>query len=202
MRLPMLKKMYVMLFALLSTAFSNQCENEPKRNYPENAQTTKDLHEALSGEAQANRKYLAFAQIAEAQGYPQIARLWKAAAAAEAIHAKNYMEELGMLNSTEENLKNAVEGEQNEFSEMYPRFIKTAEKEGYKCAAQKMQWAYEVEQIHHKLFLKDLNDLKQGKRPKDQVYWICSVCGNTVPANPPQVCNICGAPRSKFFEIK
>lgn len=179
---------------------TNDSETETE-NVGKEDQTTKDLLYALAGEGEANRKYLAFAEIAEQQGYPQVARLWRAAAAAEAIHAKNHMRALGMLNSTQENLKSAVEGEQNEFTTMYPRFIKTAEQAGRKDAAQSMEWAFKVEQLHHAMFRADLEDLMHGKKPASQVYWVCSVCGNTVAGTPPKQCNICGT-KNKFFEVK
>lgn len=165
-------------------------------------QTTKDLEYALAGECQANRKYTAFAEIADQQGHPQVARLWRAAAAAEAIHARNHMKELGMLKSTEQNLEGAVEGEQYEFTTMYPRFIKTAEDAGKQGAARSMEWAFKVEQLHHKMFQRDLDDLKSGQRPPNVAYWVCSTCGNTVPEKAPEICPICGSPKNKFFEVK
>ena len=165
-------------------------------------QTTKDLLYALSGESQANRKYRAFAKVADQEGYPGIARLWRAAAAAEAIHAKNHMKALGMIKSTEKNLSGAVEGEQNEFTTMYPRFIKTAEEAGRKDAALSMERAFKVEQLHYKMFLADLDDLKKSMKPADTYYWVCSVCGNTVADAPQEICSICGSPKNKFFEVK
>lgn len=165
-------------------------------------QTTKDLEFALAGECEANRKYTAFAEIADQQGQPQVARLWRAAAAAEGIHAKNHMKALGMLKTTEQNLAGAVEGEQYEFNTMYPKMVKTAKEAGRKDAAQSMEWAFTVEKLHHKMFQTDLDDLKNGKRPADVSYWVCSVCGNTVAEKAPEKCNICGSLKDKFFEVK
>lgn len=164
--------------------------------------TTENLEYALTGECRANRKYLAFAEIADKEGYPAVARLWRAAAAAEAIHANNHMRVLGMLKSTEENLRSAVTGEQYEFETMYPGFIKTAKEAGNPEAAKSMEYAFKVEQLHHKMFKEDLKELEEHKRPELVAYWICSVCGNTVPKSPPEICPICGSPKSKFFEIK
>lgn len=165
-------------------------------------QTKKNLEDALSGECQANRKYLAFAEIADKEGYPAVARLWRAAAAAEAIHANNHMKVLGMLKSTEVNLRAAVTGEQYEFETMYPKFIKTAKEAGNPEAAKSMEYAFKVEQLHHKMFNEDLKELEANKKPELVAYWICSVCGNTVPKSPPDICPICDSPKSKFFEIK
>jgi rubrerythrin len=202
-----MRKSYV-LFVLAIMISLTSCQNNSEISNPETEedqtsdQTTKDLRYALAGECQANRKYIAFAEIADSQGYPGIARLWRAAAAAEAIHARNHMKALGMLKSTEENLTGAVEGEQGEFSTMYPTFIATAEKAGRSDAAQSFDRAFKVEQIHYKLFLADLNELKKGEQPPAINYWVCSICGNTVPETPPNVCDICGSPKNKFFEVK
>ncbi|MBS0649479.1 MAG: rubrerythrin family protein [Verrucomicrobia bacterium] len=163
--------------------------------------TTKNLLYAFAGECQANRKYLAFAKVADQEGYPGVARLWRAAAAAEAIHARNHLDVLGLVKSTEGNLQGAVEGEQDEFTTMYPKFIKTAEEAGRKDAAQSMQWAFKVEQLHYNMFLADLDELKKGENPADSNYWVCRVCGNTVPDAPPEQCDICGSPQSNFFKI-
>lgn len=165
-------------------------------------QTIKNLEYALAGECQANRKYLAFAEIATKEGYPAVATLWRAAAAAEAIHANNHMRVLGILKSTKENLISAVTGEQNEFETMYPKFIKIAKDAGNPEAAKSMEYAFKVEQLHHKMFKEDLKELEQNKKPELVAYWICGVCGNTVPKSPPEKCSICGSPKSKFFEIK
>ncbi len=165
-------------------------------------QTTKDLMFALAGECEANRKYMAYSIIADQEGYPQIARLWRAAAAAEAIHASNHMHALDMLKTTQQNLEGAVEGEQYEFTTMYPRFIKTAKDAGRTEAAQSMEWAFEVEQLHHKMFQADLDELKKGEQPIQVAYWVCGICGNTVQKMAPEVCNICGSPKSMFFEVK
>lgn len=164
--------------------------------------TTKNLEYALTGECRANRKYLAFAEIADKEGFPAVARLWRAAAAAEAIHANNHMRVLGMLKSTEENLRSAVTGEQYEFETMYPDFIKTAKEAGKPEAAKSMEYAFKVEQMHHKMFKEDLKKLEEHKTPELTAYWICGVCGNTVPKSPPEICPICSSPKSKFFEIK
>lgn len=177
-------------------------ENEAESESIAQDQTTKDLLYAFAGESQANRKYTAFAEVADKEGYPGIARLWRAAAAAEAIHAKNHLKALGMIKSTQDNLSGAIAGEQDEFKTMYPKFIKTAEEAGKKEAATSMERAFKVEQLHFKMFSGDLADLKKGVKPADVSYWVCSVCGNTVPKKPPEKCEICGSPKDRFFEVK
>lgn len=176
--------------------------NPEERELASKDQTTRDLTHAWMGECEANRKYSIYADIADQEGYPQIARLWRAAAAAEAVHARNHMKALGMMKPTIDNLQNAVEDEQYEFTVMYPKFIKTAQEAGRTEAAQSMEYAFEVEQGHYQLFLADLEDLKKGVKPADTVYWVCSVCGNTIPTTPPDVCNVCDSPKDRFFEVK
>ena len=113
------------------------------------------------------------------------------------------MRALGMLKSTtEENLRSAVTGEQYEFQTMYPEFIKTAKEAGKPEAAKSMEYAFKVEQLHHKMFTEDLKDLEAHKQPELVSYWICSTCGNTVPKAAPETCPICGSPKSQFFESK
>lgn len=196
------------IFIIFSSLALSGCHSEKPKKSEESEvteakdQTTKNLETALAGEGEANRKYTVYAEIADKEGYPSVARLWRAAAAAEGIHAKNHMKVLGMLNNTESNLRSAVTGEQYEFTTMYPKFIKTAEEAGNMAAAQSMKYAFEVEQLHYKMFEKDLKDLEEGKKPELVPYWVCGVCGNTVPKSPPEVCPICGSPRKVFFEVK
>lgn len=165
-------------------------------------QTTKNLESAFAGECEATKKYQIFAEIADKEGFPAVARLWRAASAAEAIHAKNHMKVLGMLKSTEENLRSAVTGEQYEFQNMYPEYIKTAKEAGNQAAATSMEYAFKVEQIHHQMFKEDLKDLEEHKKPELVTYWVCGVCGNTVSKTPPEVCPICKSPKSSFIEIQ
>ncbi|MGB9842350.1 MAG: rubrerythrin family protein [Candidatus Bathyarchaeales archaeon] len=164
------------------------------------AKTDENLKVAFAGESQANRRYLAFAKKAEEEGYTQIAKLFKAAAEAETVHALNHLRITGQIKSTLENLKAAVSGETFEFKEMYPEYIAAAKQEDNKQAAWSFNVANQVEQIHAKLFAKAIDALKR-KKPMEQVdYYVCSVCGNTVEGSPPDVCPICGAPKEKFFK--
>jgi rubrerythrin len=158
-----------------------------------------DLMAAFSGESQANRKYLAFAKKADEDGYPQAAKLFRAAAAAETVHAHNHFRAAGEIKSTEENLKTAIAGEHYENSEMYPAFIKDAEAEGDKKALRSFNYANEVEKIHEELYRAALENL--GKEGESYDYYICPVCGYTHARTAPEVCPICGCPGSKFEKI-
>lgn len=164
------------------------------------AKTDENLKTAFAGESQANRRYLAFARKAEEEGYTQIAKLFKAAAEAETIHALNHLRITGQIKSTVENLAAAVSGETFEFKEMYPEYIAAAKQEGNKQAAWSFDVANKVEQIHAKLFSKAMEAFKSKKQLEQVDYYVCSVCGNTVESSPPDVCPICGAPKEKFFK--
>ena len=166
------------------------------------ADTKANLQEAFAGESQANRKYLFFSEKADASGNKQVARLFRAAAEAETVHARNHLRVLGDIKSDKENLGAAVGGEYYEFASMYPGFIEQAKKESNKAAANSFDLANKVEQIHHRLFQAALKDLEAGKSFKDAPYYVCQVCGNTVEGEAPDRCPVCGAPRSKFKKIE
>ena len=157
--------------------------------------TVENLQEAFAGESQANRRYLAFAAKAEQEGYSQIARLFRAAAAAETVHAHNHLKVLKGVKSTAENLQEAVAGETSEFREMYPRMIAAAQAEGNKEAERTFNFANEVEKIHAALFQKALKNLAD-KKTMD--IYVCSVCGYTVEGEAPDSCPVCKAVK-KFF---
>ena len=163
--------------------------------------TNDNLSAAFAGESQANRKYLFFAEKADEAGNPQIARLFRAAAKAETVHARNHLRVLGGIKSDKDNLEAAVGGENYEFTEMYPGFIEQANKENNKAAAYSFDLANKVEQIHHELFQEALNNLESGGSFKDAPYYVCQVCGNTVEGEAPEKCPVCGAPRSKFKKV-
>lgn len=165
------------------------------------SKTEKNLEEAFAGESQASRRYLFFAEKAESEGHPQIARLFRAAAEAETVHARNHLEVMGGIGSTKENLKGAISGENYEFTEMYPAFIEQAKAEGNERAEISFSRANKVEKVHHGLYQKALEALEGGKELKEEPYFVCQVCGNTVAGEAPERCPICGAPRSKFGEV-
>jgi len=157
-----------------------------------------NLKEAFAGESQANRKYLAFAKKAHEDGHHQVARLFRAAAEAETVHANNHLKVLKGINSTEENLKEAIAGEVEEFKEMYPGFIKTAKEENNKEALWTFDVANQVEEIHADLYQKALDSF--GKNV-EVIYNVCKFCGNTVENDAPDLCPICGAPKTEFTKI-
>ncbi|MDR3435056.1 rubrerythrin family protein [Telmatospirillum sp.] len=163
--------------------------------------TDKNLAEAFSGESQANRKYLAYGEAAQKDGLPQVAKLFRAVAAAETIHAHAHLRAMGGIKATAENLKAAIAGEKYEFEEMYPGFVATAEQEGAKMAELSMKRALDVEKVHHGLFTDALASVDAGKDlPEGRVY-VCSVCGHTVVGGVPDQCPVCKAKAGKYTEI-
>ncbi len=164
--------------------------------------TIDNLKNAFVGESQANRKYLAFAKKAAADGYPHIAKLFRAAAEAETVHAHAHLRVMGGVKTTAENLQDAIQGEGFEFMTMYPEYIAEAEKEGKKAAVTSFKNARVVEQVHHALYSDALKALGAGKDLPAAKIWVCDVCGNTVVGEAPDICPICGAKRERFFEVK
>jgi len=162
--------------------------------------TEQNLWDAFAGESQANRKYLAFAQKADREGYPQVAKLFRAAAEAETVHAHAHLRTLKAVGGTAENLKTAVEGETHEFKAMYPEMIETAKTEGNAAAERSFNYANEVEKIHAGLYQKALDNLDSSAEDVD--YYVCSVCGYTCEDEPPETCPVCGAKAKAFFEVK
>lgn len=159
------------------------------------SKSEKNLQEAFAGESQANRKYLAFAKKAEEEGFKQVAKLFRAAAEAETVHAHSHLRELGGIKATRENLAAAISGETHEFQSMYPQMIAEAEAEGNKGALRSFTYANEVEKIHADLYKKALDAI--GKN-KETDYYVCQVCGNTVENEAPDECPICKA--KKMFK--
>ena len=161
------------------------------------SQTKANLQAAFAGESQANRKYLAFAQQADKEGYPQVARLFRAAAAAETVHAHSHLRSMKGIGSTIENLKAAIAGETHEFKEMYPEMIATAQAEGEKTAERSFTFANEVEKVHADLYQDALDNLESLTEAD---YYICPVCGHTVAHAVPDRCPICNVKGEKFFK--
>ncbi len=163
----------------------------------ESTKTVENLNMAFAGESQANRRYLAFARQAEAEGFPQVAKLFRAAAEAETIHAHNHLRELKGIKTTRENLMEAIAGETHEFKEMYPAMIADAKAEGETLALRSFMYANGVEKVHAGLFEQALNRLDTGLEEVD--YYICPICGHTVAGSPPMTCVFCGASGSEFY---
>jgi rubrerythrin len=163
--------------------------------------TVDDLKAAFAGESQANRKYLAFAKKADADGLTQIAKLFRAAAAAETVHAHNHFRALDGVGTTNDNLKVAIEGENYEWVTMYPEFIKDAEAESMKRALNSFKWAWEVEKVHEELYRKALVSLEAQKPLEEVDYYVCPICGYTHEGPMQGICPVCKTPAEKFERI-
>jgi rubrerythrin len=162
--------------------------------------TEANLKEAFAGESQANRKYLAYAVKADQEGFPQVARLFRAAAEAETVHAHNHLRALKAIGGTKENLKDAVNGETHEFKNMYPGMVAAAKTEGNKDAERSFSYANEVEKIHAQLYQKLLDGL--GGAQENYPYYVCPVCGYTAERGAPDTCPVCGTKGSMFKKIE
>jgi rubrerythrin len=158
------------------------------------------LKEAFAGESQANRKYLAYAEKADRDGYPQAARLFRAAAAAETVHAHNHLRALKAIGSTPDNLKDAIAGETHEFKSMYPEMVEQAKQENHAAGLRSFQYALEVEKIHGRLYQEMADNLDTAGK-EDYAYYVCPVCGHTVGKEAPEVCPICGTKGSMYKRI-
>lgn len=163
------------------------------------SKTEQALKEAFAGESQANRKYLAFAAKADQEGYPQIGRLFRAAAEAETVHAHNHLRALKGIKSTKENLQEAINGETHEFKKMYPEMIEAAKSEGQKEAERSFNYANEVEKIHAQLYQKLLDGFE--KPQENYPYYVCPICGYTAEKSAPGICPVCGAKGEMFKRI-
>ena len=157
------------------------------------------MQEAFAGESQANRKYLSFAQAADKECFPQVARLFRAAAEAETVHAHNHLKAMKGIKTTKENLAEAISGETHEFTIMYPEMIKAAEAEGNKDALRTFTYANEVEKVHAKLYEAALAGI--GEASEDYPYYVCPVCGYTSEMDAPSTCPVCGTPGRMFKKI-
>ena len=163
------------------------------------SKSEQNLKNAFAGESQANRKYLAFAQKADREGHPQAAKLFRAAAEAETVHAHAHLRTLKGVGSTADNLKAAIDGETFEFNSMYPTMISEAEEEGDKAALRSFTYANEVEKIHAELYQKALDSLDNPQEV--ECYYVCSVCGYTVENEALDECPVCKAKKKAFFRV-
>ncbi|MBA4392769.1 MAG: rubrerythrin [Desulfobacca sp.] len=162
------------------------------------SKTENNLQESFAGESQANRKYLAFAKQADQEGYPQIAKLFRAAAEAETVHAHAHLRAMGGIKKTADNLKEAIAGETHEFKSMYPAMIEAAKEEGQKAAERSFTYANAVEEVHANLYKKALNNM-ESKESVD--YYVCSVCGYTCENEAPESCPVCGSKAKAFSKV-
>ncbi|HEY49536.1 MAG TPA: rubrerythrin family protein [Dehalococcoidia bacterium] len=165
------------------------------------ANTADNLKAAFAGESQASTRYLAFARKAEQEGHPQVARLFRAAATAETVHARNHLDTMEGIQSTADNLKEAISGENHEYVQMYPEFIEQAEKEQKPKAVRTFEWARKVEMAHESLYKAALDALQGGGKPRGGDYYVCQVCGFTAEGEAPERCPVCGAPAKQFLKV-
>lgn len=163
------------------------------------SKTVENLKAAFAGESQANRKYLAFAEKAEKDGKPGVAKLFRAAAAAETIHAHAHLRLMKGIGSTEENLKAAISGETYEFEKMYPEMMEDAKEEGENAILRYFGFANEAEKIHAELYTEALE--ADGDKFADAEFYICSVCGHTQDGEPTDKCPICGAAPKAYAKV-
>jgi rubrerythrin len=163
------------------------------------SKSEENLKDAFAGESQANRKYLAFAKKADQEGYKQAAKLFRAAAEAETVHAHAHLRVAGGIKSTKENLEAAISGESFEFQNMYPKMIEEAKAEGNKAATMTFDYANKVEKVHADLYQKAMDSLGSNEETD---YHVCQVCGMTVEGDAPDKCPICGAPKSSFKKVE
>lgn len=164
--------------------------------------TDDNLREAFAGESQANRRYTFFAEKAEKEGLKQVARLFRAAAEAETIHARNHFNAMDGLGSTVDNVSAGVIGEHLEFTRMYPPFIDKAVEEENERAQKSFEYANAVEEIHYNMFQEILKAVKAKQPLKDEPYFVCPVCGNTVAGSAPDKCPICATAGRAFKKIE
>ena len=162
--------------------------------------TLENLKVAFAGESQANRKYLAFARQAEKEGLPQIARLFRAAAEAETLHALAHFANMGGVGTTLQNLEAAVKGETYEFTEMYPPMVRQAEEEKHK-GRHMLGYANAAEEVHARLFQQALAAMKGGQDLSKMDVYLCPVCGDIEFGSPPDKCPICGAPAARYQKV-
>lgn len=164
--------------------------------------TEENIQEAFGGESKANRRYMLYAEKAEKEGYPQVAKLFRAIGEAETIHARNHLNAVDGIGSTKDNLFAASLGEQQEYKQMYPVFIQIAREEKNDRAERTFAWANKVEEIHHGYFEEAMEAVREGKPLEKASYYVCQVCGNTVTGQPPEKCPICGVPVNAFKEVE
>ncbi len=164
------------------------------------AMTKANLEAAFAGESQAHMKYAVFADKADKEGYPEVARLFRAISYAERVHATNHLRELGGIGDTVANLEAAAAGENYENTEMYPAFDAVARLQGEKGAIRSIHYALEAEKIHEAMYTEAKGAVTAGKDIQAAAVYVCPVCGHTVIGQAPDKCPICGLPQDKYRE--
>jgi rubrerythrin len=157
-----------------------------------------DLESAFAGESQAHLRYLVYADKAEREGYPEVARLFRAVAHAEQVHATSHLRTLGKVGKTVENLQEGIDGEMYEVEEMYPAFMAVAETQEEKTALRSHSRAMEAEKVHAGFYARAKEAVETGEDVKLGQVYVCEVCGWTGEGEPPDECPLCGAKKDKF----
>lgn len=163
--------------------------------------TENALKDAFGGESMAHMKYLVFSEVAEKEGFANIARMFKAIAYAEQVHATNHAKNLGLVKSTEENLQTGIDGETFEIDEMYPAYDAIAKLQSEKGAEKSIYFAIEAERIHAKMYKQAKDGVARGKDMDIDELYICPVCGYTHIGDPPASCPVCNVPKDKFKQF-
>jgi rubrerythrin len=164
--------------------------------------TEENLKNAFAGESQAYRRYRAFADRAEREGYPNVAKLFRAVSESEAVHATNELLLMKALKTTAENLQTAIDGETYEYTKMYPDFSKAAEKESKKAAVKIFGETKQVESFHATYYKEALENVEKMRDLPSRDYYVCSVCGHTVADEAPDKCPVCNSKKSSFKKIE
>jgi rubrerythrin len=160
--------------------------------------TQANLEAAFAGESQAHMKYLIFADRADREGFPEVARLFRAISYAEQVHAANHFKVLGKLDKTAANLGAAIGGETYEVDEMYPAFRAVAAAQDEKAAVRSDTWALEAEKVHADMYGKAKAAVEAGEDTQIGEVYVCAVCGWTGEGKPPDECPLCKAKKEKF----
>lgn len=163
--------------------------------------TQENLAGAFAGESQANRKYLAFAKKADTDGFPQVAKLFRAAAHAETVHAHAHLRAMDGVKTTADNLQEAIAGEGFEFQQMYPPYLAEAKEEGHRMAEVSFRNALAVEEVHHDLYQKAFAAVSSGNDLALRQIFVCEICGNTIYDAAQEQCDVCHAPKERFSLI-
>jgi rubrerythrin len=163
--------------------------------------TQANLEAAFAGESQAHMKYAIFADKAEKEGYPEVARLFRAISFAERVHATNHLRELGGIGDTVANLEVAIGGENYENTEMYPAFNAVAKLQEEKGAMRSIHYALEAEKIHEAMYSEAKQTVAAGSDIQSASVFVCPVCGHTVIGEAPDKCPVCGASKEKYRQF-
>jgi rubrerythrin len=175
--------------------------NTPPAPEDKGVMTQQNIAAALAGESQASQKYLAFSAVAQAEGYPNVARLFQAVAYAESTHARNHLSVLGHIGTTAENLKEAWGGETFEIDEMYPAYDAVAKLQDNKSAQTSIRYALRAEEDHQSIYDNTLKGVEGQSDLEATPIKVCPICGHTVMGDAPDECPRCGTAGVYFKEF-